>query len=132
MISLFGRKTEKQNARKEELKANKNTAPVPARGIAPRGGISSFSAAEAYIEEHRAGVKILGTNAASCAALKEATDEVLARLYPGERSEHISDLYIIAAYGVMHTPALVIDGKVASTGSILQKNDIAAFLRKFR
>ena len=43
--------------------------------------------------------------------------------------EHISDFTQIASYGVMSTPALVIDGKVVSYGKILSKNEIIDLIK---
>ena len=40
----------------------------------------------------------------------------------------VTDYREIAAYGVMHTPGLVIDGKVVSTGRVPSAGDIAEWL----
>ena len=46
--------------------------------------------------------------------------------------EHITDFAQIAAYGVMTTPALVVDGKVVSYGKVLKTDEIVAILKKVR
>lgn len=86
--------------------------------------------AENFIADHRNGVKVLGTDSALCAVLKQDIDEVLEQISSAERSEYIDDIYKIAAYGVIHTPALVIDGKVVCTGRVPSKKEIASFIKK--
>ena len=45
---------------------------------------------------------------------------------------HVTDFSQIAAYGVMTTPALVVDGKVVSCGKALNKDEVKALLEKAR
>ena len=42
--------------------------------------------------------------------------------------EYITDFSIIAGYGIMSTPALMIDGKVVSTGRVLNAKQIGKLL----
>lgn len=116
---LFGKKREKPLEADTEHPAERNVS-------------AALREAEDFIAEHRNGVKVLGSDTALCAALKEAVDEGLAQLSPAERTEYIGDVYKIAAYGVMHTPALVIDGQVVCTGRVPSKNEIASFIKKRR
>ena len=44
--------------------------------------------------------------------------------------DHVTDFSQIAAYGVMTTPALVVDGKVVSFGKVLKKDEVAAILER--
>ena len=46
--------------------------------------------------------------------------------------DHITDFTQIAAYGVMTTPALVIDGKVVSYGKVLKVGEVIKILEKAR
>lgn len=46
--------------------------------------------------------------------------------------EHVTDFSKIAAYGVMTTPALVIDGKVVSYGKVLKKDDVVKILETIK
>ncbi len=46
--------------------------------------------------------------------------------------EHITDFARIASYGVMTTPALVIDGKVVSYGKVLKTEEVVKILQKVR
>ena len=47
-------------------------------------------------------------------------------------SGHVTDLAQIAAYGVMTTPALVVDGKVLSYGKVVKKDEAKALIQKIR
>ena len=44
--------------------------------------------------------------------------------------DHVTDFAKIAAYGVMTTPALVVDGKVVSYGKVLKPDEV--HLKKVR
>jgi hypothetical protein len=46
--------------------------------------------------------------------------------------DHVTDFAKIAAYGVMTTPALVIDGKVVSYGKALKTEEVVKILQKVR
>ena len=43
---------------------------------------------------------------------------------------HVTDFVQIASYGVMSTPALVVDGHVVSAGRVLGKEEIKDLLRQ--
>ncbi|MFI3312662.1 MAG: thioredoxin family protein [Eubacteriales bacterium] len=45
---------------------------------------------------------------------------------------NIGDVTEIAKYGVMSTPALVVDGKVVSMGKVLEKDEVVTILQKVR
>ena len=46
--------------------------------------------------------------------------------------DHVTDFAQLAAYGVMTTPALVVDGKVVSYGRVLKKDEAKALIQKIR
>ncbi len=75
------------------------------------------------------GIKILGTGCKKCEELKENVKKALEELDLDIPVEHITDLIQISSYGVMSTPALVIDGKVLSYGKILKPSQIKEFLK---
>ena len=77
-------------------------------------------------------VKVLGTGCAKCNALEAAAKEALAELGMDTAIEHVTDFSQIAAYGVMTTPALVVDGKVVAYGKVLKKEEVVALLKKVR
>lgn len=78
------------------------------------------------------GVKVLGSGCAKCNALEQAAREALAELGMETEIDHVTDFAQIAAYGVMTTPALVVDGKVVSYGKVLKKDEAKALIRKVR
>lgn len=79
-----------------------------------------------------ASVKVLGSGCAKCIALEAAAKEALAELGMDSAVDHITDFSEIASYGVMTTPALVVDGKVVSLGKALKKDEVVNILRKVR
>lgn len=79
-----------------------------------------------------AGVKVLGSGCAKCNALESATKEALEELGMDTVIDHVTDFSQIAAFGVMSTPALVIDGKVVSYGKVLKKQEVIDILTKVR
>ena len=78
-----------------------------------------------------AGVKVLGSGCAKCHALEEAARAALEELNMDTTIEHVTDFSQIAAYGVMTTPALVVDGKVVSYGKVLKKMKPKRLFGKF-
>lgn len=79
-----------------------------------------------------ASVKVLGSGCAKCNQLEAATKEALGQLGMDTAIDHITDFSQIAAYGVMTTPALVIDGKVVSYGKVLKTEEVIKILQKVR
>lgn len=80
----------------------------------------------------RSAVKVLGSGCSKCDALEEATRLALAELGMDTDIDHVRDFSDIAAYGVMSTPALVVDGKVLSYGKTLKKDEIIKLLHAAR
>ena len=83
-------------------------------------------------EKKESGIKILGGGCAKCNALEAATVEALRELGMDTAIDHVRDFEKIAAYGVMTTPALVVDGRVVSYGKVLKKDEVIAILKKVR
>lgn len=59
-------------------------------------------------------VKVLGSGCCKCNNLADNTQAALEQLGLETTIDHVTDFSQIAAYGVMTTPALVINGKVVS------------------
>ena len=78
------------------------------------------------------GVKVLGSGCAKCNALEAATKAALEQLQMNTAIDHVTDFSQIAAYGVMSTPALVVDGKVVSFGKVLKTEEVVKILQKVR
>lgn len=90
----------------------------------------AMQAAEA--EKKESGIKILGGGCAKCNALEAATVDALRELGMDTTIDHVRDFEKIAAYGVMTTPALVVDGQVVSYGKVLKKDEVIVILKKVR
>lgn len=75
-------------------------------------------------------VKVLGSGCAKCNKLEAAAVEALKQLDMDSTIEHVTDFAQIAAYGVMSTPALVVNGKVVSYGKVLKAEEIVEILKK--
>lgn len=88
--------------------------------------------AQAEAAKTALGIKILGSGCAKCSALEEATRTALAELGMETSIDHVTDFAQIAAYGVMTTPALVVDGKVVSYGKMLKTDEAKALIQKAR
>lgn len=73
-------------------------------------------------------VKILGSGCKKCNALEAATKEALNDMGLNIEVEHVTDFAEIAAYGVMSTPALVVDNTVVSYGKVLKPAQIRTLL----
>ena len=79
-----------------------------------------------------ASVKVLGSGCAKCNQLEIATKAALEQLGMDTTIDHVTDFTQIAAYGVMSTPALVVDGKVVSYGKVLKTEEVVKILQKVR
>lgn len=82
-------------------------------------------------EDFQAGrIKVLGTGCAKCNELEKNVKAALEALKLEEPVIHVKHYKQIAAYGVVATPALVIDEKVVVSGRLLKKEDIMNLLRE--
>ncbi len=69
-------------------------------------------------------VQVLGPGCAKCVELAKRTEEA-ARVAGGDYEvEKVSDLSKIMAFGVMMTPALVVDGVVKVVGQVPSVDEI--------
>ncbi|AHB88257.1 hypothetical protein NK55_04675 [Thermosynechococcus sp. NK55a] len=73
-------------------------------------------------------VDILGTGCKKCHQLEANARAALEQLNLTAQVNHITDPLAIADSGVMRTPALRINGQVVSQGSVLDTQEIIAFL----
>ncbi|WP_455615841.1 thioredoxin family protein [Eisenbergiella sp.] len=89
----------------------------------------ALSKAEAGKQEG-ASVKVLGSGCAKCNELEAAAREALTELGMDTTIDHVTDFAQIAAYGVMTTPALVVDGKVVCFGKVLKKDEVISLLKE--
>ena len=75
-------------------------------------------------------IKILGTGCPKCKALEKAIINALAELDIAANVSKVEDIMQIMNYGVISTPALVIDEKVMIKGRIPSENEIKEILTK--
>jgi small redox-active disulfide protein 2 len=72
---------------------------------------------------------ILGTGCAKCARLYEATEQAAQSLGLQYELEKVTDLKRIMSFGVMTTPALVVDGEVKVSGKVPAVDEIKTMLQ---
>jgi small redox-active disulfide protein 2 len=77
-------------------------------------------------------IKILGSGCRNCVALKENTELALKETGLQAQIVKVTDFKDIMAYGVIATPALVIDEKVVSFGKVLKPKEIVKIIEKLR
>lgn len=76
-------------------------------------------------------VAVLGPGCNKCRKLHETVLAVVGEHFPTAFTvTHITDLDQITAYGPILTPALVVDGKVASAGRVLLRDEVQRLLAK--
>jgi small redox-active disulfide protein 2 len=63
-------------------------------------------------------IKVLGPGCANCVNLEKATREAVASLGIDAEIEKVTDYAEIVGYGVMRTPALVVDEHVVLSGRV--------------
>jgi hypothetical protein len=75
-------------------------------------------------------ILVLGAGCVKCRALEQAVILSLDELNLNLSIGHVTDYAEMAKYGVMSTPALVIDGKVVSAGRALTQKDVVKLLKE--
>jgi small redox-active disulfide protein 2 len=73
-------------------------------------------------------IKVLGSGCANCKRLYAEAERAIAQSGQPATLAKVESMQDIASYGVMRTPALVIDGRVVSQGRILSAAEIAALM----
>ncbi len=75
-------------------------------------------------------IEILGTGCPKCKKLTENAETAVKELGISAEVSKVTELSKILAYRVMLTPALVIDGKVVSSGKLLSTEEIKKIISK--
>jgi small redox-active disulfide protein 2 len=73
-------------------------------------------------------IEILGAGCAKCKSLEASVKQAVKELGIQAEIVKVEDIMQIVNYGVMGTPALVVDGKVKSAGKVLDKEAIKKML----
>lgn len=75
-------------------------------------------------------IEVLGTGCAKCTALERTTRTVADRLGLDYELVHVTDLRKFASYGVMITPALVVNGQVKVAGKLVGEAELTEILQE--
>ncbi|WP_246222906.1 thioredoxin family protein [Draconibacterium halophilum] len=81
-------------------------------------------------KEREMEIKVLGTGCAKCKKLEERTRNAVSELGVEASIEKVEDIYKIMQFGVMNTPALVVDGKVVLSGKLPGDKELKELLTK--
>jgi len=73
-------------------------------------------------------IQILGTGCPKCRTLTANAESAIKELGLTAEIEKVSDIKEIVNFGVMTTPALVVDGVVKSAGKLLSADEIKKLL----
>jgi small redox-active disulfide protein 2 len=73
-------------------------------------------------------IKILGTGCAKCNKLYELTKEAVEALGIENELTKIDDIQEIMKYGIMMTPALVVDDEVKTVGKVPSVDELKEIL----
>ncbi len=73
-------------------------------------------------------VKVLGPGCPKCQELMKQTEQAIEELGLDCSVEKITDIMEITTYGVMMTPALVVDGQIKVVGKVPSLDDIKGML----
>jgi len=114
----------------EEAK-KKNYIPISQEGDYTKALLREFKRfLGGKVEEEHSGlqVRVLGPGCVNCQKLEQETMAALAELNLAADFDHEQNIKEIARYGIMGTPALVINGQVKSVGRIPAREQIKKWL----
>lgn len=74
-------------------------------------------------------IKILGSGCSKCSKLTENTKEAIAKLGVDAEIVKVEDFKEIMKYGVMATPAMVVDEKLMFYGKVMKTEEIMNLLK---
>lgn len=73
-------------------------------------------------------IKVLGTGCAKCRSLEKVTRKAVEELHLDATVTKVEDIQKIMEYGVLRTPALVINEKVAMSGQLPKIEELKKLL----
>lgn len=74
-------------------------------------------------------IKVLGPGCMKCRKTEDIVKEAVAEAGVEARVEKVTDIMEIADYGVMGTPAVIVDGEVVSVGKIPTKEEMKKWMK---
>jgi small redox-active disulfide protein 2 len=75
-------------------------------------------------------IKVLGTGCAKCKSLEKVTREAVAEMNLQANVEKVEDIVKIMGYGVLSTPALVVDNQIVVSGRVPSLKETIQLLTK--
>ena len=75
-------------------------------------------------------IKVLGTGCAKCKTLEKLTRDAVTEAGIAANIEKVEDIYKIMSFGVIQTPALVINQKIVLSGRLPSANEIKELILK--
>jgi len=73
-------------------------------------------------------IQVLGPGCPRCEKLKKQVEEAVKQSGVEAQVEKVTDINVITGFGVMATPALVVDGEVKVVGRVPTPEDIKKLL----
>jgi small redox-active disulfide protein 2 len=73
-------------------------------------------------------IKVLGTGCSKCKKMENNVHQAVSEMGSDATVEKIEDVMEIMKYGIMGTPALVIDEEVKTVGKVLTVDQIKKYL----
>ncbi len=75
-------------------------------------------------------IKVLGPGCPKCKTLLKVTNEAVADLSLNVEIQKVEDIMEIMSFGAMHTPGLVINGKLVVSGRVPSASEIKELIEK--
>ncbi|OGP49925.1 MAG: glutaredoxin [Deltaproteobacteria bacterium RBG_13_43_22] len=75
-------------------------------------------------------IKVLGPGCPRCQQTEKIVKEAVAEAGVEAKVEKITDIMEIMTFGVISTPAVVMDGQVKSAGKIPKKEEVRNWIKK--
>ncbi len=75
-------------------------------------------------------IKVLGPGCPKCQQTEKIVKEAVAEAGVDAQVEKITDIMKIMTYGVMGTPAVVVDGQVKSSGKVPKKEEVKNWIKQ--
>jgi small redox-active disulfide protein 2 len=75
-------------------------------------------------------IKVLGPGCMKCNKTEKIIKKTIEETGIEATLEKVTDMLEIAAFGVMGTPAVIVNGKIKSVGKIPKKEEIISWLEK--